>query len=70
MPEMNPNANNNLSGMEQLSTEELERLIRQDFYSDNGDGDTELILRALEVLAQRRADAPENDAPVQEKPLV
>ena len=48
--------------LEQLSTEELEELLRLDFNADEEDADPELVLAIMEVIQKRE---PENIPPIQ-----
>lgn len=46
----------NYPGLEQLTTQELEDLLRQDFAAGEGHSDPDLIPAILEVIAQRTPD--------------
>lgn len=46
----------NYPGLEQLTTQELEDLLRQDFAAGEGHSDPDLITAILEVIAQRTPD--------------
>ena len=46
----------NYPGLEQLTTQELEDLLRQDFAAGEGHSDPELVTAILEVIAQRIPD--------------
>ena len=46
----------NYPGLEQLTTQELEDLLRQDFAAGEGHSDPELVTAILEVIAQRTPD--------------
>lgn len=55
------NQGNNL-GLEQLSTQELEELLRRDFAAGEGNSDTDLVMAIMEVIAQRRTPTVDADA--------
>lgn len=46
----------NYPGLEQLTTQELEDLLRQDFAAGEGHSDPDLVTAILEVIAQRTPD--------------
>ena len=52
----------NYAYLEQLTTEELEELLRLDFNADEEDADPELVLAIMEVIQTRE---PENIPPIQ-----
>lgn len=52
----------NYEYLEQLSTEELEELLRLDFNADEEEADPELVLAIMEVIQKRE---PENIPPIQ-----
>lgn len=52
----------NYPGLEQLSTQELEELLRRDFAAGEGNSDTDLVMAIMEVIAQRRTPTVDTDA--------
>ena len=52
----------NYPGLEQLSTQELEELLRRDFAAGEGNSDTDLVMAIMEVIAQRRTPTVDADA--------